>query len=1390
MKREGTIGIAVLIAIAAAAGISFQSGPKQGGDEGSRGRTAVTRHSGTSPRKSTECDDLREHLEDFLDAESELFPTPCDPGTALPLNAEGRADLKFVIATLPDPLHTHLSVSFDESTATIQEAAQDEGYDFDSSWLPWDQQEEQAYTHFDDQKRAEQEKDDREKQPGILLFRKTDEGEEQVDKEKNIEAGVPSPALKPEIGAQSDQPNKHKLKKKQNEKQGDEKKKKKPSDSKNKVAFVKRYRHGLVVFVVGEDATHGIHEHQFRNAVKWIEMLSAKGLGRSDRVTILGPSFSGSFASLAELLSDPHIARPLDLGGGNGGPPLAIYGGGVSGRESAVWFQHQMDREYGGRTPRVLFHSFVENDSQIVRRFLDYMKEGQRGFDYTKVAILSEDETAYGNEAVVKPEAKPEAGNEQQAPLKLFYPRDISALRGAYQTRSLFDSNPSSESPNQQRRSLPTDLADPAGVVHDSVRSYGANQTPLAQEAFLLQITTALRERGARYILLRGSNPLDQLFLTNFLRRLYPDARIVIVTSDLLFIRERGTTGLSGVMTLSTYPLSALSRHWTERPPLPANDRVFSSDGSEGLYNAFRLLINADHPDQTLPKRCRVSEPDWPLDQKAWRDLAESETQLFLPTVVCVESPIDDYAPPLWVDASTCAGTGKPVICSYPGPPVWLSVIGVNRFWPLVPLGTEGAGTEILAADEKSQPSQGILGPPLIMRLFLLMLAGFSLFHLFCCWRGSYMAKPSFRAYFAASGDPKQTTLIGLGTSLVLFLGLTGIWSCGGFSQATVAMPYSWFAFCCAVAMGLLALSACILHNRRVDQLNPGNIARSQTRSAPAGTEGDSSNLARETNSAATFRRVRKLASKPLYRMFFAVLFPLLAGLFFIFIFVVPLESALQPENRVLTYWRSMNLGSGLSPILPFVSFFSGLYIVFWYTLHGLALFGSDRPRLPRPKQLEFLIPRETEPGDIGANDRASVLNENRPATNKEEKQVLRMFTQDAADDMEFMARPLTLARRIRTRPEGGGATNARVQLGLKLPLTVLLFLLFWAVSVGLAGGVPIRSLGHENYAIVFLVWFMLSASIMLAMCWRMFETWGQLRQLLEYLDRMPLRRTMEALRGFSWGSVWKMSGNVLEVRYKLLSRQLESMNHTVASLERFEVSAGTPISLTMVEDAMGCLEDMRAAGHSFATWYLQNYANADAGDLNAFRTFQKRVANVCGSLLRNLLLPAWRAEDESLVLVGEKEAESQGAARQVAPLAKEACVRNAEEFVCLTYMGFVQNILGRLRTMAISIVTLFVSCSVAISTYPFDPRQALSGVLIALFVVSSATIAFVYAGMHRDATLSHVTNTTPGELGSEFWVKLMVFVSPPLLGLLARVFPGITDFFFAWLQPGLSSLK
>ena len=115
--------------------------------------------------------------------------------------------------------------------------------------------------------------------------------------------------------------------------------------------------------------------------------------------------------------------------------------------------------------------------------------------------VLSEDETAYGKDVMEK--AKKGAGqSEQSQPLKLFYPRDISALRGAYQSKSLFD-NASSDETQAPRRSLPTDLADPSGIVHDSIHSYGGNQTPLAQKHSCCKSPTRCVNVGHAMLLVR-----------------------------------------------------------------------------------------------------------------------------------------------------------------------------------------------------------------------------------------------------------------------------------------------------------------------------------------------------------------------------------------------------------------------------------------------------------------------------------------------------------------------------------------------------------------------------------------------------------------------------------------------------------------------------------------------------------------------------------------------------------------------------------------------------------------------------------------------------------------------------------------------------------------------
>ena len=138
----------------------------------------------------------------------------------------------------------------------------------------------------------------------------------------------------------------------------------------------------------------------------------------------------------------------------------------------------------------------------------------------------------------------------------------------------------------------------------------------------------------------------------------------------------------------------------------------------------------------------------------------------------------------------------------------------------------------------------------------------------------------------------------------------------------------------------------------------------------------------------------------------------------------------------------------------------------------------------------------------------------------------------------------------------------------------------------------------------------------------------------------------------------------------------------------------------------------------------------------------------------------------------------------------KNELIRNAEELVSLTYMGFAQNLLGRIRTIVLGGVYMFIALCIAVSCYPFDPRTLLSGILLCLFIAFGGVVVFTYADMHRDATLSHITNTKPGELGSEFWFKVIGYGAAPLLGLITQVFPEWSGFLFSWLQPGLSSLK
>jgi hypothetical protein len=176
--------------------------------------------------------------------------------------------------------------------------------------------------------------------------------------------------------------------------------------------------------------------------------------------------------------------------------------------------------------------------------------------------------------------------NERKT-LHLYFPRDISQLRSAYQRAA---GGYRIGKANVPRTTLPLDL-DSNSTDEDTVREYSGKQLPLSQEAVMLGIVGELQAHQTKIVLLRATSALDQLFLSRYLRQAYSDARIITVSADLLFARELEDARLHGVMALTTYSLTPAADHEFHNDAQIHSDRVFPNTHAVGTYNAVKLLM-------------------------------------------------------------------------------------------------------------------------------------------------------------------------------------------------------------------------------------------------------------------------------------------------------------------------------------------------------------------------------------------------------------------------------------------------------------------------------------------------------------------------------------------------------------------------------------------------------------------------------------------------------------------------------------------------------------------------------------------------------------------------------------------------------------------------------
>ena len=1145
--------------------------------------TTETANDAKSPTKASSgrtsvpyapCEQIQRRLQPFVTSfpqQTWALPRFCyqdPPPTNIPKIVA--KDLDFVIATVPNPISTHLPLGFDRMLEIIQQAAQDNNYYYDSSWLPWN--EAKDYSRLPDQLLAQDSEGFQESQPGLLVFRK--------------------PLTK-------------------------------TSGS--------RYQGGLAVFIVSELPTGGIDQQQFDNALAWIEQLGALSPDRG--LNILGPSFSGSLPSLYRCLRFPKLAPFLRKS------RITIVSGSVSSEDSYDWFKNQLDNDGLGS-----FQTKMEGDSQLVRRFCGYLDVQHYRTD--RVAILSEDETAYGGAT--------NAGLCGGNLTYVYYPRDIATLRSAYEQQSIFSSNKQPSGANAAPTSLRGDLSEPANSEHDTVRSYGGQLTPLAQESVLFAITDILREKRIQFVIVRSTNSLDQIFLSQFLRRSFPETRIVLDGADLLFRRGAEGASLRGVMVLSTYPLLTWQQDWASSLPAGSGGsyRIFGQDSAEGLYIAARTLFPNQGSDVFIPK---AGLPTWARSSASDPENSHSAT--------------------------------------------WLTVIGHRQFWPVAVLNSYTL--------QKGQPSivQDVM-PVLPVEFWMLLTVclAWGLLHLFWCARGSISPLPApFRlAYFAPIPRPQHAALIAFGSALVAAVGVVVTAASGPFNWDLGRWNGVVTAF--AVTLLLLACLACA-QNYLLPSLPDGGFTK--------------------VNSAVS-RCVAAVAF-----MVFLVEFIRLHN-----VFILNLITA----NRIPAYWRSVHFLSGVSALLPQLFLVAGMYCWFWFSLRGLALFGNDRPLLPKQS-------------DLTVNG----------------KPIAPMFSREqAGTPTEERALPL-----------------GSLYLGLLGWILLIVVSLCWIVLQG----DWLRTLGEKIFGVYIFFWLTLCIAMILtdsAQCW---STWKRLQSLLIDLDRLSLRRTLNALQGLSWRSVWAMSGDVLTERYRLVSRQIEALRHLANQIQESRRTIWAEPILDELQAKIAHFEDPMMK--DLVKWYVA-LDDKPVTDVEPLRAVQEEIASIAAFVLGNILSPAWHTETDSLILDRSRTKNSDGennGGPAISPQIPSHIVA-AEEFFVLPYVGFIQNILGRIRASVIGSLCLFIATTLAVSSYPFDPLPVLGGIFLTVFIITGVTMIVIYAGMHRDATLSYITGTRAGELGIEFWRQLITFGVGPLLGLLTTLFPTMTDFIVSWLQPSSQAIK
>lgn len=347
----------------------------------------------------------------------------------------------------------------------------------------------------------------------------------------------------------------------------------------------------LFVFLVGETPTSGINRLQFSHALYYREKLRAAGDIEDrdkDRLGISGPHFSASFPVLEDVLSKTVIqALPSTM------PFIDFVSPDASGRSQIDDFSKFC---HGTWVPQCVVNTLAlgSEDANLITQ--KYLIDGLH-YKPWRIASLGEDESAFGETSDCSP--GPNSPQECGYGLRLKFPRDLSSLRSISDRESEEVARSGSKYISLPNDALPTTLGARQPIERDTPETLAQQQEAAEVQRSLDDSVEEMRAKNIQAVVVSASNPLDRVYLLEFLRNKLPDVRVVTIDADELELGSPHFVDFTGTIAVTSLPvLPAMVPFVRPDDQIAASPHSFRSSRQEGEYLAMVALLDSGDPIQ------------------------------------------------------------------------------------------------------------------------------------------------------------------------------------------------------------------------------------------------------------------------------------------------------------------------------------------------------------------------------------------------------------------------------------------------------------------------------------------------------------------------------------------------------------------------------------------------------------------------------------------------------------------------------------------------------------------------------------------------------------------------------------------------------------------------